>query len=126
MKNVTLQDIRKMDTDNNLPASPAETCQVCRSLVQEEKNERLAIARRLCEPFRFHRHLRQKRRSLRPGWKAKNGQTQAEMYRWRTSESRRKRQRHTLSPVFVDIPESGWVLNDDVYMAKVYKNIRWR
>ena len=41
-----------MDTDNNLPASPAETCQVRRSFVQEEENERLAIARRLCEPFR--------------------------------------------------------------------------
>ena len=26
---------------------------------------------------------------------------------------------HKLSPVFVDIPESDWVLNDDVYMAKV-------
>ena len=124
---MTLQDIRKMDTDNNLPASPAETCQVRRSFVQEEENERLAIARRLCRtrPFPLLSSSEKEKLTARleseewpdAGRKCTTGEQ---------AKSRRKRQRHTLSYVLVDIPESGWVLIDDVYMGKVYENIRWR
>ncbi len=31
-----------------------------------------------------------------------------------------------VSPGYVPRPDSGWVLNDETYMAKVYENIRWR
>ena len=136
VKNVTLQDIREMDTDSNLPRSPAETCEVHRSFVQEEENERLAIARRLRQTLPFPSSSSSENEKLTARLESEeasnsescNDPTQAENAPLASSRKAEEsdKDEHKLSPVFVDIPESGWVLNDDVYMAKVYENIRWR
>ena len=137
VRNVTLQEIREMETGNDLTASPAQTSRsVHPSFVQEEERVRLATARRLHRTLPFQSSSSSENEASFESDKICSSEstgdlTQAEDRPLASAYNKRKQEErdseeHTASPAFVTMPESGWLVNDQAYMAKVYENIRWR
>ena len=152
MRNVTLEDIREMRRGDDLPSSPTDPSAVHRSFVQEQQNEQLAIARNLRRSVNLPSSSSSSRRSFnlpssssseeqsfhheeKTGeeptgrLKADEATPSASCTTKRKPEDEEESDQNEVEPVspgYVRRPDSGWVLNDETYMAKVYENIRWR
>ena len=141
-----------MRRGDDLPLSPTCPSAVNRSFVQEQQNEHLAIARNLRRSdnlpssssssrlsFNLPSSSSSEQQSLHHEEKTgaeSTGRLKADEATPSASCTTKRKPEdeeesdpsevELVSPVYVPRPNSGWVLNDETYMAKAYENIRWR
>ncbi|CAB4007405.1 Hypothetical predicted protein [Paramuricea clavata] len=136
VKNISYQDLREMAVEPNVSRSnPADSCAVHRSFVRDGEQERIAVPRYLRRSFQLPSSssaLSDEENNHCPLELCKpptHDEAEPSQKYQKTQGEEEEEEEQVSSPedVFQIIStQTGWVMNDDKYMYKVYEHIRWR